>query len=271
MRRRLAIYIGSLGLAAVLIVALVAILIPAGVSVTSEGKLSLEAHIVLAAQTNEASSKELTRYAGETIIVEQPWGYLYTLENGDIVEVGDSTKTDTKLVTTEIEEYSASIPLNAPLYGNSSGIRIWSNNPLDSVKATSYDKDTQEVFVVGFAEHWTILEEKEREKVPFPQERILTITYPCLATYEVKYRHPDHVEEGYVKPTEEVKDWVIIADPTPVLMPRETRGILVVLAMPEDAAVFAFDWEFWISVKDTTQEGMVQTELCTRWLVTMRP
>jgi len=40
--------------------------------------------------------------------------------------------------------------------------------------------------------------------------------------------------------------------------------------MPKDAAVFASKWEFWISVKDTTQKGMVVTELASRWLVVMR-
>jgi hypothetical protein len=90
------------------------------------------------------------------------------------------------------------------------------------------------------------------------------------ASFLVAYRYPDSVGEGYVKPAKEVQDWVIIADPTPVIAPKETREILVVLEMPEDAAVFAPKWEFWISVKDTTQTGMVQTELCSRWLVSMR-
>lgn len=90
------------------------------------------------------------------------------------------------------------------------------------------------------------------------------------ASFAVSYRYPDHVGEDCVKPIEGVEDWVIIADPTPVLAPKETREILIVLAMPSDAAVFAPKWEFWISVIDTTQTGMVQTELCSRWLVTMR-
>ena len=90
------------------------------------------------------------------------------------------------------------------------------------------------------------------------------------ASFLVAYRYPDHVADGYAKPTAEVQDWVIIADPTPVIAPKETREILIVLAMPEDAAVFAPKWEFWISVKDTTQKGMVVTELCSRWLVVMR-
>jgi hypothetical protein len=94
------------------------------------------------------------------------------------------------------------------------------------------------------------------------------------ASFLIAYRYPDHVEEGYIKPASEVQDWVIIADPwdffAPVIAPKETKEILITLVMPEDAAVFAPKWEFWISVKDTTQTGMVVTELCSRWLVQMR-
>ena len=91
-----------------------------------------------------------------------------------------------------------------------------------------------------------------------------------VATFAITYRYPDHVGEEYSKPTSEVQEWVIIADSTPVLMPKETKDILVILEMPEDSAIFASKWEFWISVKDTTQSGMVQTELASRWLVSMR-
>ena len=90
------------------------------------------------------------------------------------------------------------------------------------------------------------------------------------ASFLVTYRYPNHVADGYVKPIEEVQNWVIIADSTPVIAPKETREILIVLAMPKDAVVFAPKWEFWVSVKDTTQKGMVQTELASRWLIVMR-
>ncbi len=89
-------------------------------------------------------------------------------------------------------------------------------------------------------------------------------------SFSVTYRYPDNVQEGYVKPLEEAQDWVIIADSTPVLMPKETKDILIVLAMPKDAKSPASKWEFWISVIDTTQKGMVRTELCARWCVQMR-
>jgi hypothetical protein len=73
----------------------------------------------------------------------------------------------------------------------------------------------------------------------------------------------------YVAAPEEAQDWVIIADPSPVLEPKETRKVLVSVEMPEDAVAPAERWEFRIIVKDLSQTGMLQTELACRWLVTM--
>lgn len=89
-------------------------------------------------------------------------------------------------------------------------------------------------------------------------------------SFSVTYRYPDNVGEGYSKPSSEVQDWVIIADMTPILQPYETRDIMVTLSMPEDAIVFAEQWEFWVSVSDTTQTGMVTTAMASRWLISMR-
>lgn len=88
--------------------------------------------------------------------------------------------------------------------------------------------------------------------------------------FEVKYRYPDNVDSGYSFPTSQVQDWVIIADETPVLAPYETREILVTLAMPNGAVSPGDKWEFWVSVVDKGQTGMVVTELCSRWLISMR-
>ena len=90
------------------------------------------------------------------------------------------------------------------------------------------------------------------------------------ASFSVYYRYPNHVGEGYEMPPEEAQDWVIVADPTPILMPRETRDVMIALDMPEGANISTPKWEFWVGVKDTTQAGMVRTELCCRWLITMR-
>jgi len=91
-----------------------------------------------------------------------------------------------------------------------------------------------------------------------------------VATFSVAYRYPDRVAEGYSMPIAEAQDWIIIADSTPVLMPKETKDIRITLGMPKNAKVDSNKWEFWIAVKDTTQVGFVQTELCSRWLVSMR-
>jgi|GEM_PF-5401600 len=90
------------------------------------------------------------------------------------------------------------------------------------------------------------------------------------AQFEVKYREPSKVEEGYVKAPSMIQDWVIISDPAPVLEAFETREVEIAVVMPEDAESPGPKWEFWIAVKDVTQGGMIQTELACKWLVTMR-
>lgn len=89
------------------------------------------------------------------------------------------------------------------------------------------------------------------------------------AEFSVIYRVPDNVGEGYAKAPNEAKDWVIIADPAPVLAAKETRDVLIAVEMPKGSKAPP-KWEFWIAVKDITQTGMVQTELACRWLVTMK-
>jgi len=89
------------------------------------------------------------------------------------------------------------------------------------------------------------------------------------ADFAVSYRVPDYVAEGFEKAPPEAQDWVIIADPTPVLAPKETKDILVFLDMPKTAKIESKKWEFWIAVMEQTG-GMVVTEMCSRWLVSMR-
>jgi hypothetical protein len=90
------------------------------------------------------------------------------------------------------------------------------------------------------------------------------------AQFEVRYMEPGGVEEGYIKAPNIVQEWVIIADPTPVLEGFETKEVLIALEMPLDAESPGPRWEFWVAVRDVTQTGMVQTELAARWLVSMR-
>lgn len=90
------------------------------------------------------------------------------------------------------------------------------------------------------------------------------------ASFDVRYRHPDNVKDGYVMPTVEAEGWVSVLDSPIVLAPYATGTVLIILEMPEDAISPGDTWEFWVSAKDTTQEGMVMVELATRWLVHMK-
>jgi hypothetical protein len=89
-------------------------------------------------------------------------------------------------------------------------------------------------------------------------------------TFAVTYREPSYVATGYVKAPSEAQNWVIIADTAPILAPRETRDILVTLAMPGGIINYPMKWVFWISVIEKSQSGMVTTEICSTWCVQMR-
>lgn len=89
------------------------------------------------------------------------------------------------------------------------------------------------------------------------------------AEFSVTFKVPGSPGEDYVTAPDEAEEWVIIADPAPVLAAKETKDVLITLEMPKGAEAPP-KWEFWIAAKDVTQTGMVQTELACRWLVEMR-
>lgn len=89
------------------------------------------------------------------------------------------------------------------------------------------------------------------------------------SSFKVTYRIPGRIREPYLSPPEAAKDWVIIANQTPIIEPYTTKDILITLYMPDDA-VAPDQWEFWVSVIDEGQKGLLQTELCSRWLIDMR-
>jgi hypothetical protein len=87
--------------------------------------------------------------------------------------------------------------------------------------------------------------------------------------FSITYREASSPDEDYNQAPDGAQDWVIIADPTPVLAAKETKEVLIALEMPKDATA-PEKWEFRVVVKDASQTGMVQTELACRWLVTMK-
>ncbi len=86
-------------------------------------------------------------------------------------------------------------------------------------------------------------------------------------TFAVSARIPDYTAEGYEKFPSDYFAWVTIADTSPVLSPKETRDILVIVKMPDNVKSLGKKLEVWISVIDASQIGTVRTELCSRWLV----
>lgn len=85
----------------------------------------------------------------------------------------------------------------------------------------------------------------------------------------IKYRYPDHVGTGYSFPLGDITNWIEVSGNDVDFQPYETKDITIKLLMPEGATE-PHKWEFWISVIDNSQSGMVRTELCCRWLITMQ-
>lgn len=92
---------------------------------------------------------------------------------------------------------------------------------------------------------------------------------PFAANFSVGYRIPDSLQEGYSRADEAVRDWVWISNKRPAIAAQTTYDVTLRLGMPSSANVTADKWEFWIGVRDQSQTGNIQIELCTRVLVTM--
>ena len=74
----------------------------------------------------------------------------------------------------------------------------------------------------------------------------------------VSYGEPSYTKEGYKRAPTEVQDWIVIVDATPVLAPKETKEILVVLAMPKDISdASTLVWEI-------TSDGLARFDTINR-------
>jgi len=76
--------------------------------------------------------------------------------------------------------------------------------------------------------------------------------------------------EGYARGSEDTAAWVKVSDSSILIGPNEVAEVLVVLELPDRAEVPAEMWGFMIGVSDDSQVGMVQIQLASKWLVTMR-
>jgi len=86
--------------------------------------------------------------------------------------------------------------------------------------------------------------------------------------FSVYYRIPDYVEEGFVPAPIEAPTWVTISEKSFLLEPDQTKEIEVVIKIPDDVRT-PEHWEFWIGCKEIS-ENTLTTELCSRWLITMK-
>jgi hypothetical protein len=170
-----------------------------------------------------------------------------------VLHNGASFAIEAKRITTDPGETEAEIPVKRKPY-SAEGVTFKSDLP-ETLKAVGVTETG--IRIGGFTPGVT---------------RTVSITYPYYSMFAVKARRPDEPMAGYAVAPVEYQDWVIVADPTPVLAPRETRNIMVSLALPTDVKLppDLKKWEFWITVVESGTTTNIQTELASRWLITMR-
>jgi hypothetical protein len=86
--------------------------------------------------------------------------------------------------------------------------------------------------------------------------------------FSVYYRIPDYVEDGFVTAPDNAYKWIAISESAPILKAHETKEIEITLNLPETTQT-PDQWEFWIGVKENTGSSVL-SELCSRWLVSMK-
>jgi len=87
-------------------------------------------------------------------------------------------------------------------------------------------------------------------------------------TFLIYFRVPDYIENGFITAPAEARHWVVITEGPLVVASRETKEFQITLDLPDNSST-PKQWEFWIGVKEA-KEGGLTTELCARWLVTMK-
>lgn len=87
--------------------------------------------------------------------------------------------------------------------------------------------------------------------------------------FSILYSIPDNSDAGYVIANSQSRYWVEIDLPNPVIEPMSTKDITVTLSMPLGVTAPGNKWEFWVCSKDVSQDTFIQTQLCTKFQVTM--
>lgn len=107
--------------------------------------------------------------------------YPITVHNGN----GDLPTTDRVSVTTAVDEDSCIIVLDYPLKGDPALMKLSSKNKHDSLVLDSYDAKENSILVSGL--------------IP-SQEREIDVTYRHGTMFDISFRIPDYVADGYYRP-----------------------------------------------------------------------
>lgn len=87
--------------------------------------------------------------------------------------------------------------------------------------------------------------------------------------FSILYSIPDNTDNGFVSSTSQSRYWISVSDSNPIIPAMTTREIVVTLNMPTGSVEPGINWEFWVCCKDISQSTIVQTQLCTKFKVTM--
>jgi hypothetical protein len=86
--------------------------------------------------------------------------------------------------------------------------------------------------------------------------------------FQVIPRQPDGIRSD--KLPYDCMDWVQIPQLAIYVPAKTTYEMPITVKMLKDIDMKGKTYEFWISVIDNGQKGMVQTELCSRWIISTR-
>ena len=87
------------------------------------------------------------------------------------------------------------------------------------------------------------------------------------AVFNIRVRQPDSNPNALPL---DCLNWVQIPLQSLLIQPKGTYEMMVTVTMLKDTNMKGKNYEFWVSVIDGSQSGMLQTELCGRWLISTR-
>jgi hypothetical protein len=90
------------------------------------------------------------------------------------------------------------------------------------------------------------------------------------AVFNIYRKDATRTTEGYTKLPTEYYTWIKISPSTLIVPARSTGEVLVAVTVGISDRPKLKKYETWIGVMDESQEGLVKTEICSRWMMTIR-